>query len=53
MMPPTHFRGLSGQALESAATRLTGQFGDEYTLVMDQLGEALRTELSWVPADGR
>lgn len=53
MMPPTHFKGLSGQALESAAARLAGQFGDEYTLVMGHLGEALRTELSWVPSDGR
>lgn len=53
MMPPTHFKDRSGQALESDAAQLTGQFGDEYTLVMSQLGEALRTELSWLPADGR
>lgn len=53
MMPPTHFEDLSGQALESAAARLAGQFGEAYTLVMAQLGEALRTELSWVPTEGR
>jgi len=52
VMPP-YFEGLRGQALESAAARIAGQFGEGYTLVMAHLGEALRTELSWVPTDGR
>lgn len=52
-MPPVYYKGLSGEALESAANRLSGQFGEEYALVMDQLGEALRTELSWLPDGDR
>ena len=53
MMPPTHFEGLSGEDLETIANRLSSRFFDEYTVVMDLLGHALRTELSWLPDEDR
>ena len=53
MMPPTQYEGLSGEALESAATRVSSRFADEYAVAMDQLGEAVRTELRWLPDEDR
>lgn len=49
LLPPTHYQGLSGEQLETAAALLSSRFGNDYTRVMDKLGIALRTELAWTP----
>lgn len=50
-VPPVFFKGLSDDERELAANRLAREFGSEYTLVMGQLGTALRIELAWLPAN--